>query len=681
MNTTPDNAPLTHSIDTALLREAYRQQPALILVGIGAAAGVVVFGVREGMNSIWIWFGLVVVLNAARLVMQSAFVRAGLMRMSTAEIPEVWRYRITVGQIASGVLWALLTLVWVVRMQDEARYAALIVLSALAGGATGVLAPMRYTATVFISLLLLPASAVFLFAEPLQPVLGFLGLVFLGAMLFCHHHTHRALRESLRLRAENAALVSSLRRRTLEGEVLNQGLEEKIRLRTEALERMAETDILTGLPNRRWLLRELDARLHGDRSVAVMLLDLVRFKQVNSRLGHEAGDVVLNTIAQRICALPGCDHALVRWGGNEFVLLASDGAVGARQALQNVRKALVEPVDVCGEPQQVDLRAGVAVEGLHGDTGAELLAAADLALAELKRAGRGYFLFYRSELAARQRRRLDLAFDIQRAGKQNELNMVYQPIVSARDGHVETLEALLRWNHPRFGNVPPDEFIPLVEDSAVINTLGDWVLERACSDAASWNGGDRAPRVGVNVSVIQLRDPHFVQRVAAVLSQTGLPSSRLDLEVTESVFEPLNAERVSLALAALSAMGVRIHVDDFGTGYSSLSRLHGLPIDAIKIDRSFVAGLDTGATAIIEGAILIARRFGLNTIAEGVETLSQATLLHRLGVDCFQGYFIARPQSIARLAPVAPDWLDEPRGQDDGDGASQSTGPDVSPPH
>lgn len=658
MKRKPESTRRLRSVRTGLLREAYRHQPFGIPVALVTAFGIALLGFRDGVEGLWLWFGLILLLGLVRLAGCASFIHAGLMHADVDEIPAAWRYGMVAGQIASGMLWALLVLVWIVQMHEEARYASLVVLSALAGGATGVLAPLDHSARIFISLLLLPLSAVFLLADHVSLMLAFLALFFWVMMLFAHGNNHRALRDSLRLGAENADLVHSLRLHTREIEALNLGLEEKVRIRTEALERVAETDILTKLPNRRWLLRELDSRLGSGEPLAVLLLDLVRFKQINNRLGHEAGDQVLRGVADRICTVLDDDQALVRWGGDEFILLAGGAGMGARQVLQNVRKALAEPVDVCSEPQQIDLRVGVAVEGMHGETAAELLGAADLALAELKRVGRGYFLFYRNELASRQRRRLDLAFDIQRAGEQNELHLVYQPIVSALDGRVQTLEALLRWDHPRFGSVPPDEFIPLVEDSAVINALGDWVLRRACSDAMCWSGDGPAPGVAVNVSVIQLRDPLFVQRVSDVLGQTGLPSARLDLEVTESVFEPHNAERVSLALAALSAMGIRIHVDDFGTGYSSLSRLHELPIDAIKIDRSFVAGLDAGASAIIEGAILIARRFGLNTIAEGVETLSQAVILNGLGVDCFQGYFIAGPQAVARLAPVTPDWLE-----------------------
>lgn len=657
MRTRSEDAPLTHTVQKELLRQAYRHQPGSILVAVTAATGVSLLAHQAGLASIWLWFAFMLIMSLIRMLAHVRFLQQGLMH-SEEVIPDAWRTWISASQIASGLLWGLLAVVWSTQMHGEVRYATLIVLSALAGGATGVLAPLGAPARIFIGLVLLPPAAIFFLDTPADPVLGFLAVVFFCVMIFAHHNNHLAMQQALLLRAENGELIENLVRRTRESEALNHNLEEMVRARTSALEKMAQTDTLTGLPNRRWLLSELESRLGSTEPLVVMLLDLVRFKQINNRLGHEAGDIVLTAVAERIRQALAPDQAVARWGGDEFVLLSFGADMGAKQLLQSIRKSLAVPIEVCGELQQIDIRAGVAVEGLHGESGSELLGAADLALTELKRLARGYFLFYRKELASRQRRRMDLAFDVLSAGDSNELRLAYQPIVSVKDGEVEALEALLRWEHPRFGNVPPDEFIPLVEESAAINTLGAWVLNRACSDAMRWGVDRGAPGVAVNVSVIQLRDPLFVQRVADVLLLTGLPPSRLDLEVTETVFEPDNAERISLSLAALSAMGIRIHVDDFGTGYSSLSRLHALPIDAIKIDRSFVAGLDTGATAIIEGAILIARRFGLTTIAEGVETLSQAAALHRLGVDRLQGYYICHPQATARLAPVAPDWLD-----------------------
>lgn len=657
MNASSQAAPLSRAIQAGLLRQAYRHQPGSILVAVSAALGVAFLAHHDGLADIWFWFGAMMIVALARIVLQLAFLRQATMHADVPEVDPRWMRLLGGGQILSGLVWASMPPLWLLRMAPDTRYAALVVVSALAAGATGVLAPMLAVGRLFIVMALLPSTVLLYIATPPEPVLALLGLVFLVVMLFGHRNNHLALRESLRLRAENADLVDSLRQRSRETEELNMFLEDKVLARTAELARMAGTDMLTGLPNRRRLLDELERRVASAEPLGVLLVDLVRFKLINNRLGHEAGDEVLVAVAGRLRDTLAPEHFLARWGGDEFIVLAPGGAMGARQVLQTMRKALVLPVRASGELQVINFYAGVAIEGQHGDSGSELLSAADLALTELKRLGRGYFLFYRGELAIRQRRRLTLAFDVLQAGERKELYLVYQPIVLARSGRVESLEAMLRWQHPRFGSVPPDEFVPLVEESAAINTLGLWVLRRACTDALRWGDTD-VPRVAVNVSVIQLRDPLFVQHVTEVLGQTGLAPSRLDLEVTESVFEPANAERVSLTLAALSAMGIRIHVDDFGTGYSSLSRLHALPIDAIKIDRSFVAGLDTGAAPVIEGAILIARRFGLATVAEGVETLSQAVALHRLGVDCFQGYFIAHPKVEPRLAAVAPDWLE-----------------------
>ncbi|MDQ7988345.1 MAG: bifunctional diguanylate cyclase/phosphodiesterase [Candidatus Dactylopiibacterium sp.] len=650
---------------TELLRQAYRQQPGSIVVACITALGVSAIVSQHGV-AIWLWFAAMLATSILRFFNQASFVSHGL--LTAPALPPEWRWRIEAGQLASALLWAGLAIFWLPRLDDEGRYVTLIVLSALAAGATSVLAPLKGMGRVFIVLMLVPGAAVMLTAEPARPELAALALLFLGVMFFSHHNNHRILLTSLALRIERAELVERLVARAHEVETLNAGLEEKVHLRTLALEQMAESDALTGLLNRRGLRRRLEARLEAQpeprpdeaSGVAVLLFDLAHFKLINNRLGYAAGDEVLCHVAQRVRAALPPDADFSRWGGNEFVVVMGGATAGARLAWQIVRKTLLAEITVSGEPHLVSARAGSAVQGLHGQTAADLLDAADLALTELKRHGRGSFLFYRDELAPQQRRRLDLAFEIQQAGERGELHLLYQPIVAAASGRVETLEALLRWRHPRFGMVPPDEFIPIVEESAAINRLGLWVLREACREAAGWpaDGLHPAPRVAVNVSVLQLCDADFPQHVAEVLRETGLSPLRLDIEVTESVFEPANVERVSLTLSRLCTMDLRVHVDDFGTGYSSLSRLHALPINAIKIDRSFVAGLDNGSTAIIEGAILIARRFGLQTIAEGVETLSQARALHRLGVDAFQGYFILKPEARARLQPVSPDWLE-----------------------
>ncbi len=280
----------------------------------------------------------------------------------------------------------------------------------------------------------------------------------------------------------------------------------------------------------------------------------------------------------------------------------------------------------------------------------------------MKRTGRGQIRFYHRTLSESQRRRLELSLGLKSAMAEGSLGVAYQPVVDAASGAVASLEALLRWRHPALGPIAPDEFIPIAEESDRIVEVGAWVLRRACLDAMTWTDDDGlAPRVAVNVSVRQLLSPGFEHVVATALEDSGLPGDRLEVEVTESVFDPRHTAVTLDSLLRLRALGVRIHVDDFGAGYSSLSRLHEFPIDVIKVDRSFTGNLDGAGRAIFEGAIVIARRFGLGVVAEGVETEAQARELCALGVDALQGYWLGAPDLAPRTRAVAPTWLPDAR--------------------
>ncbi len=363
------------------------------------------------------------------------------------------------------------------------------------------------------------------------------------------------------------------------------------------------------------------------------------------------------------------DVAVARWGGDEFVvtipLPADDADRGMRLAM-NLRERITAPLTVEGELLNVGVSIGVARFPRDGNSASELIRAADLAAAEVKRSNRGHILVYHDLLSRVQKRRLDISLALRDAVIDGSLHLVYQPIVDAASGRVVALEALLRWEHAVLGSVRPEEFIQIAEESDRIVELGEWVLKRACTDAMVWGNGPDAPAVAVNVSLRQLLTSGFVETVLEALKTAGLPAARLDLEVTESVFGEQHLLPALEALVRLRKLGARVHVDDFGTGYSSLSRLHEFPLDALKIDRSFVHAIHGHGRAIIEGAILIARRFGLRVIAEGVESVEQAAVLHALGVDQLQGHMLAKPDEAPHVARIEPHWLDTHTAQEAG---------------
>jgi len=617
--------------------------------------------VDHGMGYAWLWWGVMVAIDLFRAMVWQRF------RFEAKNNPGLdpkriaWvRHAFNAGLVLSGAGWGVMSWFAMRELPIVPRLGWLFMLSVLAGAATGVLAPARYAARAYLALLCVPASiALFLPPDP-QTLIGTVGFVVLGVLIVCHRNNHAVLLESLLLRGEKQGLLERLHRRHDEVQKLNQHLERRVAERTAALEKAAQRDWLTALLNRSGLLAELENRLGGPGGgpLAVLFLDLDQFKQINDGLGHDVGDTVLRVVASRFAYALPADAAIGRWGGDEFVVLMrrGDGLERCKQLARSIQDALIEPIVVDGEPLQVDVSIGIALSPAHGDSAPTLIRAADLAATEVKRSGRGSMLFYQVEYSEAHERRLEISLALRQAIAEDMLKIAYQPIVDCLSGHVETLEALIRWEHPGLGIISPDEFIGIAEESNRIIELGTWVLNRACHDAMSWSTAFDAPRVAVNVSLRQLLATNFQFTVTEALQRSGLPASRLELEVTESVFDAQHTEQIYRTLDALHEMGVQIHIDDFGTGYSSLARLHQFPLDAIKIDRTFVNMLDGRSSSIIEGAIYIARAFGLRVIAEGVETEEQARVLTAMGVNALQGYLLGPPDHYAQLTPRFPRW-------------------------
>jgi len=422
------------------------------------------------------------------------------------------------------------------------------------------------------------------------------------------------------------------------------------RASAEESEELAQKDALTGLLNRRkmseLLERQVSSCKYNERPCALLLLDLDRFKQVNDTLGHSAGDAILRQVADRLVAIIGDKEKICRLGGDEFQIVLPDSE--DRGELGDLASAIIsglsQPYSVDGNRCTIGASVGIAVSPFDGETSEELVRNADLALYAAKHGGRGRFRFFSGELlrAAEDRRKLEE--DLQDAVNRGELELNYQPIVDAKTNIVTGAETLVRWKHPEKGYISPAVFVPIAEESTLIGKIGEWVMRKACEDAAAW---PVKLRVAVNVSPIQFADTSLPAIVTSALASSGLDPARLELEITETVFVQQGVGTDAM-FKSLKGLGVRLALDDFGTGYSSLSYLRSAPFDKIKLDQSFVRGTTEEGSrnkAIIAAIVALAEAVDMETTAEGIETLDQLDMIRELKVSHVQGYVYSQPRT------------------------------------
>jgi diguanylate cyclase (GGDEF)-like protein len=407
---------------------------------------------------------------------------------------------------------------------------------------------------------------------------------------------------------------------------------------------MAHHDALTGLPNRVLFRDEMEravARLRRGEEVAVLCLDLDHFKAINDTLGHPVGDALLSAVAERLQACVGEADIVARLGGDEFAVVhvGQDGPGSATILAQRFIETIAAPYELLGHQVVVGTSVGIALAPNDGEDPDQLLKSADMALYRAKEDGRGTFRFFEPDMDLRMQARRALELDLRKALPHGEFEVYYQPLVSLSSSKVTGFEALLRWNHPERGSVPPSEFIPLAEEIGLIGQIGSWVLKQACADAVTWSNDIR---IAVNLSPAQFKSRTLVLDVIAALGASGLPARRLELEITETIMLQ-DTDATLGTLHQLRSLGVRISMDDFGTGYSSLSYLRKFPFDKIKIDQSFVRDLPDGgeAVAIVKAVAGLGSSLGMATTAEGVETEAQLERLRREGCTEVQGYFFS----------------------------------------
>ncbi|MFC3385118.1 putative bifunctional diguanylate cyclase/phosphodiesterase [Couchioplanes azureus] len=443
--------------------------------------------------------------------------------------------------------------------------------------------------------------------------------------------------------------------RQLLGRRENDRMLEGTRRQQAELAHLAMHDPLTGLANRARFGAVLAERLDAHLAAAVLLVDIDDFKMVNDTMGHAVGDQLLYEVAQRLRQHSAVTHLPARLGADEFgVLVGTDEAAEAEEAAAGLLAALAQPFRVGEHQLLAHASIGVALAG-PGDSADEVLRNADIAMYEAKAAGKASWARFEPRMRHEVVNHARLGSELHNALVRNELHLVYQPVFDLVTGRMAGAEALVRWNHPARGMVPPGEFVPVAERSGLIVPLGSWVLREACTQLAAWRAeyGEAAiASVNVNVAGRQLRDPGFVDEVAAVLSDTGLAPANLVLEVTES--SVVDGRQVRDTLEALHGLGVRLALDDFGTGQSSLSLLRAFPVDVLKLDKSFVDGIcegeDRGRLAVAAAVSQLAEHLDLYAVAEGIETADQAERLRRLGYRLGQGYHLARPLPPAEVA-------------------------------
>lgn len=430
-------------------------------------------------------------------------------------------------------------------------------------------------------------------------------------------------------------------------------LNELTRNKQAELHYLAHYDHLTGIANRMLLLDRLDKQLSQVRRSqgvgALLMIDVDRFKQINDSMGHQCGDSVLRELAQRLCASAREGDTVARIGGDEFAILMT--GIGSASAAHLVARRIVEsckqPFDLFGRSLTVSVSIGIAAFPRDGDSPEDILVRADTAMYEVKRGGRNGYVEYCDSFKPHTAEHLQLESDLRHALMRGELLLHYQPQLSVDGGTIIGVEALLRWQHPQRGLVPPILFIEIAEQSGLIQAIGSWVLREACRQQQEWiAAGLPALRMAVNVSPLQFEQPDFCKQVGAILDETGISPELVELELTERIVMK-DSSRVQQTLDDLRQLGVRLAIDDFGTGFSSLNYLRRFPINRLKIDQSFVRDIDCIPVneSIVRAIVSLAKSLSHTVVAEGVQTAAELAMIEACGCEEVQGYRFSKPLS------------------------------------
>ena len=433
----------------------------------------------------------------------------------------------------------------------------------------------------------------------------------------------------------------------------------KFREAEQRISFVAHHDVLTRLPNRALLSDRIrQAIIASDRhnqKLALLYLDLDRFKFINDSLGHAIGDLLLIAVADQLTRQMREQDTVCRTGGDEFIILLPDtDADGAAHVAQKLVEKMTEPFDIDGNQLFVTISIGISIYPDNGEDAETLNKHADTAMYRAKHAGRNQYQFFTEEMHSQIVHKLELEHALRFALARNELYLEFQPQIDVHANRFNGAEALLRWQHPQLGKISPLEFIPIAEETGMINPIGHWILDTAIAQCKQWReAGHNDIVMAVNLSAVQFNNPMLVNNIVEILEAHQLPAENLELEITESV-AMINIELTIKQLRALADAGIRLSLDDFGTGYSSLNYLKKFPINKLKIDQGFVFDMleDEDDAAIVDAVITLARSLGLKTLAEGVETHAHLLALQQKGCDFMQGYYFSRPIAADAFASL-----------------------------
>lgn len=597
------------------------------------------------------WLSVMSVVCIARLVDLQYWKKKLKNTLYCAHAP---RIRFITGAMLTAVLWGAYPVVQASLIPVSELTAMIIALSAFAGGATSVLSGSRLLAVSYCLLLLTPVSTYLLLFNPELQLLGVLGFIASLVLGMTALKTADFTKRAVEAKNENRDLLSELAQTNEQVVLANENLEHKVQERTQEIYQLSNIDPLSGLYNRKAFAATLQEHLSRARAekgcCAVLFIDLDGFKLVNDSSGHAIGDKLLSHISGKLLAVAKTPEHVCRWGGDEFILVIEcDDSLSVEVQANALIQQLSEEIVIDGGNFQVGATVGVAMYPEHGTSKEQLITNADTAMYVQKQHSRGYVCFFDQAMRDIQDKEQHLKQAIPDALAKEEFSLAYQPVIDNVTGKVAFCEVLIRWNRNGI-NIPPLDFIPIAEKYGFIHQIGEWVLNKACADLASWELADDID-LSINVSVAQMNNANIVPVVEAALAKNNIAPHRIHIEITESVFAE-NMQDVLLQIQALHELGILVSVDDFGTGFSSLKQLQDLNADVVKIDKSFVDSLGEGGKAIIQATQYMSKEFGYKVVAEGVETKEQADTLAQMGVNWSQGYYFCKPMPFADL----PQW-------------------------
>lgn len=575
------------------------------------------------------WWGLMMVVLIIRIIDTQLWVNADPIHKGHIS----WIVRFSSGCLLTATIWSAYILCFYHTFSTEEFTAAIVILSAMAGGATSVLSGNLMLSSLYNIIILLPMSVLLIFQpEQYRVNLGILGVCFTLTMIISSMKAARYIKEAILLRYRNQTLLERM--------------EKTIKRRTQEVYEISHIDALTGLYNRVSFLsaaEEIANRYKNNREkgFSIFFIDLDGFKNINDTLGHDIGDMVLISLSARLNDFYRQGNLICRWGGDEFIYLTTETDRHLTwQLAENMVTSLSRPILLDDQTITLGATIGIAVCPEHDTSITRLIQLADIAMYSQKGKYPERVAFYNHELEESLRRKITLNEALRYALDRNEFRAVYQPIV---DGHGEivSFEALLRW-HFQGRDISPAEFIPLMEQSGRIVQIGNWIMEEACRILSEMLKLKSGISMCVNISIIQFYDKEFVDNVNNLIDRYAIPPHLLHLEVTESI---IHSEQHTIyhKVSQLQKRGVKFSVDDFGTGYSSLSVIHNMNIDFIKIDRSFINNIENKGRTIVQAVKDISESLDFDVIAEGVETEKQAAILKQCGVHFMQGYYFSRP--------------------------------------